>query len=68
MNGLKKGLEQLTEDIREIATIRRKEESGTSNASVQKKKRKMDDGEYELVMEYVTLDKSKYKKLEMLIS
>lgn len=52
LEGLKKGMERLIEDIGE----KKKEKSGTLNVSVLKKKGKMDEEENELVMEKATLE------------
>lgn len=49
--GLKKGMEQLTEEIKETAAMRGKEESGSLDASILKKKGEMDEGEFEPLTE-----------------
>lgn len=58
-------MDQLAKDMKENTVSRRKEESGTSNVTVLKMKGKMEDMEVGSTVEHGTIDKSKYKMLEM---
>ena len=62
---LKKAVDRMTEDMRESNTYRRKDELCTSDESVLKLKGKMGDLEIVIDNGTVTVDRSKYKKLEM---
>ncbi|KAA0036970.1 DNA-directed RNA polymerase III subunit 1 [Cucumis melo var. makuwa] len=62
---LKKVAERIAEDMNENNTSRRKDESYSSYGSTLKLKEKMDDTDTSIEMGMGTMDRSKYKKLEM---
>lgn len=62
---LKKVVDKMAEDMRESNTHKRKDESCTSDGLVLKLKGKMEDLETLTDNGTVTVDRSKYKKLEM---
>lgn len=62
---LKKAVDRMTDDIRENSSYRRRGETGTSDELVMKLKGKMGDLEIPLDTVTETVDRSKYKKLEI---
>ena len=62
---MKKSMDQLAEEMRENHNYRKREESGTSDDSVMKLKRKMEEFDDTNEGTQGTVDRSKYKKLEM---
>ena len=62
---MKKVMEQMTEDLRENHSYKRREESGTSDGSVMKLKGKAEETDVHNEGNLTMGDRSKYKKLEM---
>ncbi|TYJ98820.1 retrotransposon protein [Cucumis melo var. makuwa] len=62
---MKKSMDRLTEEMRENHSYKKREESGTSDGSVMKLKGKMEEFDGTDEGTQGTLDRSKYKKLEM---
>ena len=62
---MKKSMDRLTEEMRENHSYKKREESGTSGGSVMKLKGKMEEFNGTNEGTQGTMDRSKYKKLEM---
>lgn len=63
----KKAVDRMAGDIRENSSYRRRDKSGTSDGSVMKLKGRMDNSKTSTETGAGTIDRSKYKKLEMLL-
>ena len=62
---MKKAVERLADEMKESQSYKKREESGTSDGSVMKQKGKMEETELITETNVTSVDKSKYKKLEM---
>ncbi|KAA0065941.1 retrotransposon protein [Cucumis melo var. makuwa] len=62
---MKKAIERLADEMKESQSYKKREESGTSNGSVMKLKGKMEETELMTETNVASIDRSKYKKLEM---
>ena len=61
----KKSMERLADEMKENSSYKRRDESGTSDGSVMKLKGKWEEADNPGENNVVTVDRSKYKKLEM---
>ena len=62
---MKKSMDRLTDEMKENSSYKRRDESGTSDGSVMKLKGKWEEADNPGENNVVTVDRSKYKKLEM---
>ena len=63
---MKKTMERMADELRESSNYKKKkDESGTSDGPVMKLKGKIEEPEVTIDMNQNTIDRSKYKKLEM---
>ena len=62
---MKKSMERMADELRENHSCKKRDESGTSDGSVMRLKGKIDETKITTKMNLDTVDRSKYKKLEM---
>ena len=62
---MKKTMDRLVDEMRESHSYKKREKSRTSDGSVMKLKGKMEEMDVTAEMNTTTVDRSKYKKLEM---
>ena len=62
---MKKTMERMADELRESSNYKKKDESGTSDGLVMKLKGKIEESEVTIDTNQNTIDRSKYKKLEM---
>ena len=62
---MKKSMDRMANEMRESHSYKKREESSTSNRSVMKLKGKIEEMDVMTEENNTTVDRSKYKKLEM---